>query len=149
MFESERREKEESQEPPSKIYEVLSVEACRAKNESSSHRQRLRISIENAGFHRGSKRGVGEIKGFRFKKCPQGFLGFFLHSKRQGILPTWFIFHFRVVKWSNVQVPIERPSPRQTMLRLGGDMELPREERGLCLGEGKVRLGELGEGIYA
>ena len=28
------------------------------------------------------------------------------------------------------------------MLRLGEDMELPKEERGLCLGEGKVRLGE-------
>ena len=35
------------------------------------------------------------------------------------------------------------------MLRLGGDMELPQEERGLCLGEGKVRLGGLSEVIYA
>ena len=27
------------------------------------------------------------------------------------------------------------------MLHLGEDMELPQEERGLCLGEEKVRLG--------
>ena len=38
------------------------------------------------------------------------------------------------------------------MLRLGEDMELPQEERGLCLGEGKVCLGKgvyLGKGMYA
>ena len=37
------------------------------------------------------------------------------------------------------------------MLRLGEDMELPHEERGLRLGKGKVRLSEgvrLGEGMY-
>ena len=38
------------------------------------------------------------------------------------------------------------------MVRLSEDMELPQEERGLYLGEGKVRLGEwvrLGEGMHA
>ena len=80
--ESERREKEEIQELPSKMYRVPSVEVHRAKNESSSHRQGLRMGTENTGFRRGSKRGVQEIKGFGFKKCPQGFLGFLLSSKR-------------------------------------------------------------------
>ena len=32
------------------------------------------------------------------------------------------------------------------MLLLSGDMELPQEKKGLCLGKGKVRLGE---GMYA
>ena len=38
------------------------------------------------------------------------------------------------------------------VLRLGEDMELPQEERGLHLGKGKVRLGKgvhLGKGMYA
>ena len=38
------------------------------------------------------------------------------------------------------------------MLRLGEDMELPQEERGLRLGKRKVHLGEgvcLGKGMYA
>ena len=38
------------------------------------------------------------------------------------------------------------------VLRLGEDMRLPQEERGLRLGEGSVRLGErarLGEGVFS
>ena len=35
----------------------------------------------------------------------------------------------------DVRVPIGHPSPRRTVLRLGEDMELPQEERGLRLGE--------------
>ena len=80
--ESERREKEESQELPSKIYEVPPVEVCRAKNESSSHQRGLRVGTENAGFHQGFKRGVREIKGFGFGKRPRGFLVFLLRFKR-------------------------------------------------------------------
>ena len=52
----------------------------------------------------------------------------------------------------DVRVSFRRPSPRRTVLRLIEDMELPQEERGLCLGRGCVRLGEgvhLGEGMYA
>ena len=52
-----------------KIYGVLSVKVCQAKNESSLHRQGLRVGIENAGLCQGSKRGVREIKGFGFRKC--------------------------------------------------------------------------------
>ena len=82
LSESERREKEDSPELPSKIYGVPSFEVCRAKNKSSSHRRGLRVSTNNAGFRRGSKRGFWEIEGFGFRKCPRGFLGFLLHSKR-------------------------------------------------------------------
>ena len=38
------------------------------------------------------------------------------------------------------------------MLRLGEDIRLPQEERGLLLGKGSVRLGEgvyLGKGMFA
>ena len=70
------------------------------------------MGTKNAGFRRGFQRGVLEIKGFGFRKCPRGFLGFFVRSKRYGILPTWFIFHFWAEKWSDVRVPIERPSPK-------------------------------------
>ena len=37
LSESERREKEEIQKLPSKMYGVPSIEVCQAKNESSSH----------------------------------------------------------------------------------------------------------------
>ena len=59
-----------------------STEFCRVKNKSSSHRRGLCVGTKNTGFHRGSKRGVREIKGFGFGKFPQGFLGFLLRSKR-------------------------------------------------------------------
>ena len=81
LSKSERREKEEIQELPSKIYGIVSVELCRAKDESSSDRRGLRVGTENAVFLQGSKRGVWKIKGFRFRKCPRGFLGFLLRSK--------------------------------------------------------------------
>ena len=46
--ESEReREREESQELPSAIYEVLSVEIHRVKNESSLYRRRLCMDTKN------------------------------------------------------------------------------------------------------
>ena len=35
------------------------------------------MSIENTGFLQGLNRGVWEIKGFRFRKCPRDFLEFF------------------------------------------------------------------------
>ena len=82
LSKSERREKEESQELPSKIYGVPSVEVHRAKNESLSHRQGLCVGIENEGFHRGSNQGVWEVKCFLFRKCPRGFLGVLLRSMR-------------------------------------------------------------------
>ena len=47
-----------------------------------------------------------------FRKCPLGILGFLLCSKKWGILPTWFIFHFWAGKWLDVQVPVGRPLPR-------------------------------------
>ena len=50
MCESERKEKKESQDLPSKIYGVSSIEVRRAKNESSSHRRGLRVGTENARF---------------------------------------------------------------------------------------------------
>ena len=64
------------------IYRVLSVRICRAKKESSSTRQGLRVGTENIVFHRGFKGGVQEIKGFGFRKCPRDFLEFLLHSKK-------------------------------------------------------------------
>ena len=53
-----------------------------AKIESSLHRQGLRVGTENEGFRQGSNRGVQEIKGFRFGKHAQVFLGFRLLSER-------------------------------------------------------------------
>ena len=50
------------------------------------------------------------------------------------------------------EFPFERPSPRRTVLRLGEDMGLPQEERGVRLGEGSVRLAKgvcVGEGVFA
>ena len=64
------------------IYGVPSVEIRQAKNESSSTRRGLRVGTENTGFHLGFKRGVREIKGFEFRKCPRDFLEFLLRSKR-------------------------------------------------------------------
>ena len=52
-----------------------------------------------------------------------------------GILPTLVYFPFLGWKWSDVRVPVRRLSPRRIVLCLGEDMELPQEERGLCLGE--------------
>ena len=66
----------------SSIHGVLSVGICRAKNKSSSTRLGLRVGTKNMRFRGGFKRGVREIKGFGFKKCPQNFLEFLLRSKR-------------------------------------------------------------------
>ena len=72
--------------------------------------------------------------------------------QKVGILPTLVYFPFLGWKWSEVRVPIGRPSPRRTVLRLGEDIRLPWEERRLHLGEGSVRLGEgsvhLVEGVH-
>ena len=78
------RERERKRFPKllSSIQGVPSVEIRRAKNESSSTLWGLRVGTENTGFRRGFKRGVREIKGFGFMKCPRDFLEFFLHSKR-------------------------------------------------------------------
>ena len=40
------------------------------------------MGTENTGFRQGFKRGVREIKGFWFRKCPRDFLEFLLCSKR-------------------------------------------------------------------
>ena len=45
-----------------------------------------------------------------------------------GILPTLVYFPFLGRKWSDVRVHVGRPLPRQTVLFLGKDMELPQEE---------------------
>ena len=60
------------------MYVVLSIGIRRAKNESSSIRRGPHVGTENMGFHRGFKRGVWEIKGFKFRKCPQDFIEFLL-----------------------------------------------------------------------
>ena len=52
----------------------------------------------------------------------------------------------------DVRVPVRCSPLRRTVLRLGKDMELSHEERGLFLGEGRVLLGEevrLGVGVFA
>ena len=79
----------------SSIHGVPSVRIRRDKNESSSTRRGLRVGIENTGFYREFKRGVREIKGLGFRKCPRDFLEFLLHSKRKGFFLLWFIFHSR------------------------------------------------------
>ena len=55
-----------------------------------------------------------------------------------GILPTLAYFPFLGRKWVHVRVSYQASF---TTVRLGEDMELPQEERGLHLSEG-VRLGE-------
>ena len=109
------------------------------------------MGTENPRFRQGSKREVWEINGFGFRKCPRGFLGFFLHFKRYRILPTWVYFPFLGWKWSNVRVPVKSPYSRRVELCLGEDTESPGK-RSLHLGEGGVCLGEgvhLGEGMHA
>ena len=44
------------------------------------------------------------------------------------------------------EFPVKRPSPRRTVLRLGEDMGLPQEERGLPR-RGNIRQGELEDGF--
>ena len=61
---------------------VPSVGIRRAKNGSSSTRRELCVGTEIKGFHRRFKRGVREIKGFGFRKCPSDFLDFLLLSKK-------------------------------------------------------------------
>ena len=65
-----------------KIYRAQVVVSRRAKNKSSSTRQGLCVGTENTRFRQGFKRGVREIKGLGFKKCPQDSLEFLLRSKR-------------------------------------------------------------------
>ena len=52
------------------ILGVPSVRIRRAKSESSSTRRVLHVSTRNTGFLQRFKRGVREIKGFGFRKCP-------------------------------------------------------------------------------
>ena len=80
--ERERRREKKQSKLLSSIHGVPSVGICRAKNESSFTRRGLRVDTENTGFRRGFKRGVREIKGFGFRKCPRDFLEFLLRSKR-------------------------------------------------------------------
>ena len=64
-------------------------------------------------------------------------------------LGLFAIFELEMV---DVRVLVRRSPPRRTVLRLSKDMELSHEERGLCLGEGCVLLGEevrLGVGVFA
>ena len=66
----------------SSIFGVPLVRIRRVKNESSSTQRGLCMGTENTRFRRGFKRGVREVKGFGFRKCPQDFLEFLLSSKR-------------------------------------------------------------------
>ena len=75
-------EKRERRQLLSMIHGDRLVGIHRVKNESSSTRQGLRVGTENVGFHQGFKQGVGEIKGFGFRKCLRDFIEFFLCSKR-------------------------------------------------------------------
>ena len=83
-FELEREREGEKKKSKllSSIYGVSSVGIFRAKNESSSTRQGLRMGTENMGFRQGFKRGFREIKDFEFMKCPRDFLEFLVRSKR-------------------------------------------------------------------
>ena len=78
--EGEKKKKKKKSKLLSSIYGVLSVGIHRPKNESSSTRRGLHMGTKNTGFPRGFKRGVREIKGFGFRKCPREFLEFLLRS---------------------------------------------------------------------
>ena len=78
---SRKREREKTK-LFSSIYGVSSVGIRWAKNESSSTQRGLNVGTKNTGFRQGFKRGVREIKGVGFWKCPQDFLEFLLRSKR-------------------------------------------------------------------
>ena len=64
--EGEKEIKHSNLLPP--IPRVPSVGIHRAKSESSSTRQGLRVGTKNTRFHRGLNRGVREVKGFGFRK---------------------------------------------------------------------------------
>ena len=78
----EEREMEREFQLLSTIYRDRLVGIRPAKNESSSTRREVRVGTENMGFHRGFKRGIREIKGFKVKKYPQDFIEFLLRFKR-------------------------------------------------------------------
>ena len=78
-------EKMRNQRLFSSIHGVPLVGICQTKNESSSTRRGLHVVTENKGFHLEFKQGVQEIKGFRFRKCPQMI-------QEVGILHTLFYF---------------------------------------------------------
>ena len=82
MRERGREKRKKKSKLLSSIYRVSSVGIYRAKNESSSTRQGLRVGTENMRFRRRFKQGVQEIKSFGFRKCPWDFLEFLLWSKR-------------------------------------------------------------------
>ena len=82
FFRHERKRGRKRPRFHSTIYGIPSVGIRQAKNDSSSHRCGLRVGIENMRFLRESKQGVQEIKGFRFRKRPRGFMRFILRSKR-------------------------------------------------------------------
>ena len=77
----EREKEKEETKLLSSIYRVPLVGIHRLKNKPSSTRRGLRMGTENTRFHRGVKRGVWEIKSFRFRKCPRDFLEFLLRYK--------------------------------------------------------------------
>ena len=54
----------------SPILEVSPVGIRRAKSKILYTRRGLLVGTKNTGFHQGFKRGVWEIKGFGFRKCP-------------------------------------------------------------------------------
>ena len=96
------REKEERRRVQASLHDLQSSISW---NSSSQERNfialtratrgyRKRGGTKNAGFYRESKRGVQEITNFGFGKCPRGFLGFILRSKRWRILPAWVYFLF-------------------------------------------------------
>ena len=77
-----KNKRRENLQLPSTIYKARLLGFRQAKNESSSTQRELRVGTESTRFLRGFKRGVREIKGFGFRKCPRDFLEFLLRSKR-------------------------------------------------------------------
>ena len=131
----QKREKEDNQELPSTVHGVPSIRIRRAKNESSSHRRGLWVlktwdfsKDSNEEFEKSKVLGLGSVLGtsYDYYYAPRGREFFILR----------FIFYFLAEKWSDVLVPVGRPSPRQTVLCLGEDKGHPQEEGCLRLGEG-------------
>ena len=92
LTERERRgEEDESQRLSPKIYGVSLVSFRRAKNESSSPRQRVRVGTWNEGFHRRSKRedfGKSKLSGLG------GFRPVYPAPRGKRFFIPWFTFHF-------------------------------------------------------
>ena len=93
VLDHEREEKKERRElrlPPT-INGVPLVGFHRAKNESSSHRQGVRMSTRKEGFHQSSKRGDF---GNSSLSSLRGFLPMYHAPKGKGFFLPSLTFHF-------------------------------------------------------